>query len=118
MCPTLNRYFSYNPEAGYSLERLESLLGWATNRGKARVTIRYSLYQIARIAWKMHYGTDPGDHPVEYRDNNTNNIKIKNLYLGDCPWLEPRPEPTITEVVLTSDRPVFSTTTFTKDVTL
>ena len=81
----LREVFEYRPDEGEIYRRSSR---WRGKKGEKAGGItpagyRFALvdglsYQVHRIIWKMHYGTDPINH-IDHKDSDTTNNRIENL---------------------------------------
>lgn len=60
-------------------------ISWRSHKGKVEYYwIRVSKgkwIQLHRFLWELVYGPIPADHLVQFKDGNTRNVRIDNLYL-------------------------------------
>lgn len=75
----LESFFSYDPETGLLTRRSNGKMAGSLDKGTGhyRVWAMKKSYPASRIAWKMHYGTEP--EYVDHIDRNPCNNQISNL---------------------------------------
>ncbi len=56
-----------------------SIAGWITATGYRRIKVCKSIHQAHRIAWALHYGTDPWPMEIDHINRNKLDNRICNL---------------------------------------
>lgn len=56
--------------------------GYRTDLGYGQVGVRYKVYLVHRLAWRIHTGSDPGPLQVCHTCDNPPCVKREHLFLG------------------------------------
>jgi hypothetical protein len=80
-------YYKYDPIEGKVVSIFGWILGFTANShrgGQYLINSRQGRMQttMGRLAWRLYYGEWP-DKRLQYKDGNSFNIKICNLYIAN-----------------------------------
>jgi hypothetical protein len=84
-----NSLFRYEPETGLlfwkvniSNKKAGNIAGSINNHGYCVIRYKYRCYMAHRIIWEMCTGPVPDNVPIDHRDRNRSNNRIKNLRIA------------------------------------